>query len=95
MNKVAVLSADGVTVSPCPGRSGQLLIYAVEPGGAYRLLERRVCPKDPDPISRGVADCQVMVAPRIGPETRACRVQRGVHPVESRSYIGQALRQLG
>ncbi|MCC8190194.1 MAG: hypothetical protein LIP77_06080 [Planctomycetes bacterium] len=101
--RVAVASAGGRLVDACFGRAASYQIYEWSEDG-YRLTATRPGPSpcrngghDHDALAAAidtVADCQVVLAGRIGPEALRLLALRGVRGLSTRIGIQDALDRL-
>lgn len=101
--QVAIASNDGRTINACFGRARAFRIYAFNQGG-FRLSEIR---SSPTPCQGGshedgvltatveaLADCQMVLAGRIGPEAGRLLREKGVEPFSLHAGIESTLRRL-
>ncbi|MDR1397722.1 MAG: hypothetical protein LBJ14_08325 [Desulfarculales bacterium] len=101
--RVAVASKDGFSIDECFGRAGQYRIYEACAEG-YRLAEirpgimpcRQQC-RDDAAMTRAadlLADCDLVLAGRIGPQALRQLKKRGVLGLAVNLKIGDALERL-
>lgn len=104
MSKVAVASTDGISINEHFGRAKEFLIYEVEQGGAYQLLERR--PNNPhcsgehdhhtaDATAGLLADVKVVLVSQIGPGASKALQSKGVTALTLSGSIDKALTAYG
>ena len=102
--RVAIATADGMSVHQHFGEAAQFLIWEVE-GSSARLVEARRTPSppnggnghDPGRLMRAVellADCQAVVAARIGPGAEELLARRGISSFAVAEPVDAVLRRL-
>ena len=105
--RVAVVSSDGKFINQHFGRAEHFYIFALNETekGSFRYLERRSSPRicfqqqhDEnmlESVAGLLADCQVVLASRIGPGARRALAAKKILALEAPEFIGEALHTLG
>lgn len=101
MSKVAVASTDGVSINEHFGRTKVFLIYEVEEGGSFKLLEHRLnkplCTgghndKTVDRTVDLLADVDIVLVNQIGPGAGRALQSKGIIPFVLSGPIDKALQ---
>ena len=105
MYRIAVASSDGVTINAHFGQAGEFLIYAVDDGGAFNLLEkRRIASPDEagKPHQHGaksvadqLADVDVVLVNQIGLGAIEALQEKGIKSFVLKGPIDKALTAYG
>lgn len=94
--RIAVASSDGKVVNRHFGSTPYFAVFDQEPSGTYRFVELRenrrpACRYGIQASLELLADCQAVLASRIGPEGLRALASRGIKAIEVRNFIAEAL----